>query len=85
MDGRPAEAYTYIRPFLNRLGKEMPPNAVELFDERFTSKLALQTMIAGGVPKKRRREDKGMVDRISATIILQGYMEAQSLQTKNEI
>ena len=42
-------------------------------------------MIAGGVPKKRRREDKGMVDRISATIILQGYMEAQSLQTKNEI
>ena len=78
-------AYTYIRPFLNRLGKEMPQMPVELFDERFTSKLALQTMIAGGVPKKRRREDKGMVDRISATIILQGYMEAQSLQTKNEI
>lgn len=85
MDGRPAEAYTYIRPFLNRLGKEMPQMRVELFDERFTSKLALQTMITGGVPKKRRREDKGMVDRISATIILQGYMEAQSLQTKKEI
>lgn len=85
MDGRPAEAYTYIRPFLNRLGKEMPQMRVELFDERFTSKLALHTMITGGVPKKRRREDKGMVDRISATIILQGYMEAQSLQTKKEI
>lgn len=85
MDGRPAEAYTYIRPFLDRLGKEMPQMRVELFDERFTSKLALQTMITGGVPKKRRREDKGMVDRISATIILQGYMEAQSLQTKKEI
>ena len=85
MDGRPAEAYTYIRPFLNRLGKEMPQMRVELFDERFTSKLALQTMITGGVPKKRRREDKGMVDRISATIILQGYMEAQNLQTKKEI
>ena len=37
MDGRPAEAYTYIRPFLNRLGKEMPQMPVELFDERFTS------------------------------------------------
>lgn len=85
MDGLPAEAYTYIRPFLNRLGKEMPQMRVELFDERFTSKLALQTMITGGVPKKRRREDKGMVDRISATIILQGYMEAQSIQTEKEI
>ena len=71
MDGLPSESYTYIRPFVEKLRKEMPAMRIELFDERFTSRLALRAMIDGGVPKKRRREDKGLVDRISATIILQ--------------
>lgn len=79
MDGEPSEAYIYIRPFVERLKKELPHMQIELFDERFTSKLALHTMIAGGVSKKRRREDKGLVDRISATIILQGYMESTAI------
>ena len=49
---------------------------VELFDERFTSVLAQRAIIEGGVSKSRRRHDKGLVDRVSATIILQGYMES---------
>ena len=56
MDGLPSESYTYIRPFVEKLRKEMPAMRIELFDERFTSRLALRAMIDGGVPKKRRRE-----------------------------
>ena len=77
MDGTPSESYTYIRPFVARLQKEFPDLRVEMFDERFTSKLAFQAMIEGGVKKSRRREDKGLVDRVSATIILQGYLESR--------
>ncbi|MDD3108258.1 MAG: Holliday junction resolvase RuvX [Alistipes sp.] len=85
MDGAPSESYTYIRPFVARLRKELPTISIELFDERFTSQLALRAMIEGGVPKKRRREDKGLVDRVSATIILQGYMESrQSLHLPDD-
>ena len=57
---------------------------IELFDERFTSRLALRAMIDGGVPKKRRREDKGLVDRISATIILQGYLDSRDNHLTNK-
>ena len=70
MDGTPSDSYTYIRPFVTRL-------RIEMFDERFTSKLAFQAMIEGGVKKSRRRGDKGLVDRVSATIILQGYLESR--------
>ena len=78
MDGTPSESYTYIRPFVQRLKKEMPQMKIEMVDERFTSRLAMQAMIAGGVKKERRREDKGLVDRVSATIILQSYLESRS-------
>ena len=78
MSGEMSESYTYIRPFLGRLRKEMPDMPVEMYDERFTSKMAQRAMIEGGVPKGRRREDKGLVDRVSAAIILQGYLESKN-------
>ncbi|RKW61760.1 MAG: Holliday junction resolvase RuvX, partial [Prevotella sp.] len=51
----------------------------DYFDERFTSVIAQKTILSGGVKKKTRREDKGMVDEISATIILQDYMRSKGL------
>ena len=76
MSGAPSASYSQIRPLVERLRKELPGIRVELFDERFTSVLAQRAIIEGGVPKSRRRHDKGLVDRVSATIILQGYMES---------
>ena len=76
MSGAPSASYSQIRPLVERLRKELPGVCVELFDERFTSVLAQRAIIEGGVPKGRRRHDKGLVDRVSATIILQGYMES---------
>lgn len=76
MSGAPSASYSQIRPLVERLRKELPGMRVELFDERFTSVLAQRAIIEGGVPKSRRRHDKGLVDRVSATIILQGYMES---------
>ena len=60
MDGTPSDSYTYIRPFVTRLQKEFPDLRIEMFDERFTSKLAFQAMIEGGRKKSRRRGDKGI-------------------------
>ncbi|HKJ78927.1 MAG TPA: Holliday junction resolvase RuvX [Prolixibacteraceae bacterium] len=74
LNNQPSEAVTYINPFLKKFQVKYPDMKLELMDERFTSKMAMQTMIAGGV-KKHKRRDKAMVDAISATIILQGYLE----------
>lgn len=73
MDNTPSEAERFIKPFLNRMKKLFPDLIVERFDERFTSKMAFQAMIDGGL-KKKDRQDKAMVDKISATIILQSYL-----------
>lgn len=75
MNGEMSESWRYIEPFLNRLHKVMPDMPIELVDERFTSVIAHQVILDSGVGKQRRREDKGMVDEISATIILQSYLE----------
>ena len=75
MNNEVSENMVRIEPFVNRLRKLYPEIPVEYFDERFTSKLAQQAMIAGGV-KKKDRQNKALVDEISATIILQGYMES---------
>jgi len=75
MNGEMSESWKYIEPFLNRLRKIKPEVPIELVDERFTSVLAHQAILQSGVGKQRRREDKGMVDEISATIILQQYLE----------
>ncbi len=77
MNNTPSESVKYIDPFIALLNKTFPGKEVFLMDERFTSKIAVQTMIAGGV-KKKDRQDKGLIDAISATIILQSYLEYRS-------
>lgn len=77
MKGEPSESMRYITPGINRLKKELPEIPVIFFDERFTSTLAHRAMIDGGM-KKMARRDKAIVDEISATIILNDYL--QSLQ-----
>ncbi len=74
LNNEASEAVRYINPFLKKLQKKYPAINLELFDERFTSRMAFQTMIDGGL-KKKKRQDKAMVDAISATIILQNYLE----------
>lgn len=73
MDNTPSDAEALITPFLTTLRKEFPSLPVERQDERFTSKMAVQSMIEGGLGKKKRR-DKALVDEISATLILQAYL-----------
>jgi len=79
MNNEPSENMKRIEPFVNRLRKLYPHIPVEYFDERFSSKMAQQTMIDGGV-KKKGRQNKALVDEISATIILQGYMESKRMR-----
>ena len=79
MSGELSENMKRIEPFVNRLKKLYPNINIEYFDERFTSKLAHQAMIDGGL-KKQDRRNKELVDEISATIILQGYMESRRLR-----
>lgn len=74
LNNQPSEAVIYINPFLKKFQKTYPEMDLELVDERFTSKMAFQTMIDGGV-KKEKRKDKALIDAISATIILQSYLE----------
>ncbi len=75
-DGSPSENMSRIVPFVNRWRKEFPDIPVEFYDERFTSVLAHRAMIDGGLHKKKR-QDKALVDELSATIILQGYLESE--------
>lgn len=76
MNNEDSESVKYLKPFLGQLKKKFPDMPIELVDERFTSKIAFQTMIDGGLGKKARR-DKAMIDKVSATIILQSYMETK--------
>ena len=73
MDNTPSESAALIEPFVERLRAAFPDREVARVDERFTSKMAFQSMIDSGLRKKDRR-DKGMIDRVAATIILQTYM-----------
>ena len=72
-NGQPSENLQRVQQFVNRWRKAMPDVPIDYFDERFTSVLAHQAMLDGGL-KKKARQDKGLVDEISATIILQDYM-----------
>jgi putative Holliday junction resolvase len=76
MDNSNSESEVLILPFIQKLEKLLPQIPMKRVDERFTSKMAFQTMIAGGMKKKQRR-NKAMVDEISATIILQSYLYNQ--------
>lgn len=75
-DGSDSENAPRVKAFVQRLHKLLPDIPVEFFDERFTSVLAHQAMLEGGL-KKKARQNKALVDEISATIILQGWMEAR--------
>lgn len=81
MDNTPSESSRYIEPFVNRVKKAFPQMQIVRVDERFTSRMAFQTMIDAGLKKKDRR-NKELVDTISATIILQTYL--QQLDIQNE-
>lgn len=74
MNNKISEATQYIDPFLKKLKSRFPYVTVETFDERFTSKMAMAAMIEGGV-KKNARRNKALVDKVSAVIILQSYLE----------
>ena len=73
MDNTPSESEALIIPFINRLEKEFPNIPIKRVDERFTSKMAFQTMIDSGL-KKNQRKNKALIDEISATLILQSYL-----------
>lgn len=76
MDNTASESEVYIQKFLAQLAKAIPNIPVERVDERFTSKMAFQTMIASGL-KKKQRKNKALVDEISATLILQSYLSSK--------
>lgn len=75
MNGEESESMNYIRPFIGNFKKQFPNIPVTMYDERFTSVLAHQAMIAGGM-KKKDRQNKAVVDKIAACIILEGYLES---------
>ena len=81
MNNTPSENMCRIEPFVNRMRKLLPDIPVEYHDERFTSVLAHQAILASGIGKMARR-NKELVDEISATIILQSYMESQRMQAE---
>lgn len=76
MNNQPSESMRYIQPFVATLKKKIPQIPVVFYDERFTSVLAHKAMLEGGL-KKKDRQNKALVDEISATIILQDYLESK--------
>ena len=76
MNNEASESMKYIDPFVRSLKKRLPEIPVECVDERFTSVLAHRTMLEAGL-KKKDRQNKALVDEISATIILQTYLESK--------
>jgi putative Holliday junction resolvase len=82
MNNQPSDSVKYINPFIKKLKKTFPEKEIHLVDERFTSQMAVRTMIDGGV-KKKDRQDKSMVDKISASIILQSFLDNRSNKTEN--
>lgn len=75
-NGEPSENLARVRQFANQWRKAVPDVPIEFYDERFTSVLAHRVMLDAGL-KKKARQDKALVDEISATIILQNYMESR--------
>jgi len=77
MNNTASESVIFIEPFIKILRKEFPDILIERMDERFTSKIAFQTMVTAGL-KKKDRQNKALIDSISATLILQSYMTFKS-------
>ncbi|MDX5422031.1 MAG: Holliday junction resolvase RuvX [Hymenobacteraceae bacterium] len=78
LSGEDTDATQHVVGFVRKLQKEFPAIPVHSVDERFTSKMAQQAMLTGGL-KKKDRQDKGTVDRVSAAIILQSYLESRTI------
>jgi putative Holliday junction resolvase len=81
LNNKPSESVNQINPFIRKLEKTFPDKPVHLADERFTSQMALRTLIDGGVKKSDRR-DKSLVDKISASIILQSFLDSRANKQK---
>lgn len=79
MNNEPSENMHYVEAFVTHLRRTLPEIPVEYYDERFTSVMAHQAMIDGGL-RKKKRQDKRLVDEISAVIILQAYLESKKYQ-----
>ena len=77
MNNTESESEQYIRPFIQKLKTTFPKIPIERVDERFTSKMAFKSMIDAGM-RKKKRQNKALVDEISATIILQSYLAQKS-------
>ena len=82
MRNQDSDATRFIEPFVNTMKKQFPEIKIDRADERFTSKMAFRTMADSGIGKKAR-QNKALVDTISATIILQSYLELQQNLSKN--
>ncbi|MBQ5663410.1 MAG: Holliday junction resolvase RuvX [Bacteroidaceae bacterium] len=78
MNNEYSENMVRIEPFVNRLHKLLPNIPIEYYDERFTSQLAQQAILDAGI-KKKARQNKGLVDEISAVIILQSYLDSRRI------
>ncbi len=74
LNNEPSESVIYINPFVKKLGRMFPDKEIVLMDERFTSKIAFQSMIEGNLKKKKRR-NKELIDKLSANLILQSYLD----------
>ncbi|PLW97202.1 MAG: Holliday junction resolvase RuvX [Marinilabiliales bacterium] len=79
MMNQPSDASRFIEPFVKKLVKKYPRLKVERFDERFTSKMAFDAMIEGGLSKKKR-QNKALVDKVSATLLLQSYLSSKEIR-----
>ena len=79
MNNEDSENMKRIVPFVNLLRKRLPMITIELYDERFTSVLAHRAILESGLGKKAR-QNKALVDEVSATIILQSYMESKMIK-----
>lgn len=78
LDNQTSDVEKSIVPFINFIKKRFKDLKIVRIDERFTSKMAFQSMIDGGL-KKKQRQDKGMIDKVSATLILQSYLEQKDM------
>lgn len=79
LDGTDSESAQHVRGFVRSLRRTFPTIAVETIDERFTSKMASASIAQSGIGKKKR-QDKSLVDRVAAVLILQSYLERRDLQ-----
>ncbi|MBC8487167.1 MAG: Holliday junction resolvase RuvX [Bacteroidetes bacterium] len=76
MNNTISDSAKFIEPFVKKLKKEFPDISVERYDERFTSKIAAQTMVSAGL-KKKDRQNKALIDKVSAVLILQSYLDSE--------